>query len=345
MKKTMKKIRIFLILLTALCFLTFSAFAQASDAELQAQETSLSLSFNNIVSIISESLRDAFLPSLGVFAGLFCLVVLCALTNTVTLSFGGRDVSSYISAICFSGYTFSLIRTLSTNVGQCAEKIRNITLAMLPGMVTANAAEGVNTARAGYTGVSIALEVAQSVVVEGIMPCVKLLFVIALVSAISGEFIDLSGLSSFVRSCTVWFLSLSMTVVVTVMHFQNIVAKAQDSISARALRFASVSFVPVVGGLVGESLRTVTESIKSVKAISGMTGVSAILVVALPPLVAILLYKLEILLCAGFAKMLGAGKQAAYLYEINGILNILNAVVYATGICFVLIIGILASGM
>lgn len=324
---------------------TIRVCAVGEDADTAAEKLLDALSFNNLLYDVLDALSELFAPATRAFAILFCLVVLCAVVNNVFSGFGREDICAYISALVFSGYTFSIVTSLTENVAACTESIRNVTLSLLPGMVSANAAEGVFCASAAYTGTTAALAVCQSVVSESVLPCVKLLFVIALVGSVAGSFFDVSGISSFVRSCAVWVLSLSLTSVVTVMHFQNIVAKAKDSISARALRFASVSFIPVVGGLVGESLRTVTESIKAVKSITGVTGICAIIATILPPVLALLIYKGVVLLCAGFAKMLGTPRQASFLYEVNGILNILNATVFATAICFILVIGILASGM
>lgn len=338
----MKRIIILPPLLSAM---NLRALAEEADASSKADKLMEALSLETLLGSVFELLSELFVPATGAFGVLFCLVVLCAVMNNVFGDFGREDICSYISALLFSGYTFNIISTLTENVKNCTESIRNVTLALLPGMISASAAEGVFTASAAYTGTSAALAVSQSVVVESVLPCVKLLFVVALVGSVAGSFFDVTGISSFVRSCALWVLSLSLTSVVTVMHFQNIVAKAKDSISARALRFASISFIPVVGGLVGESLRTVTESIKAVKSITGITGICGIIVAILPPIISILVYKAVVLLCAGFAKMLGASRQSLFLYEINGILNILNATVIATAICFTLVVGILASGM
>ena len=78
-----------------------------------------------------------------------------------------------------------------------------------------------------------------------VLPCVKMLFVLSVVSCITSKTVDLKAVLSSAKTFTIFSVSLVMTGIVTVMHFQNVIAKAADSVGLRAIRFTSASLIPI----------------------------------------------------------------------------------------------------
>lgn len=316
---------------------------EPSEFERRADEAYDFFSPQNIFETVKNAAKDAFFPTMPLFAGLLGLIVISSVINAFNINFGGFDIGGYVSALCFSGYCFSIVKNLCENLTVYTQKLCGISALISPTLVAASAADGVMTAKTGYTGLVLTLAVIEFLVTSVALPCAKLLFVLSLVSCISGKTVDLKGISSSLRTFSVFFVSLVMTVIVTVMHFQNIIARAADSVGLRAVRFASASFVPIVGGLVGESVKTVTEALRAVSGITGAVGVAAIISACLPPLLALLIFKIEIIVCTCLAKTLSCGSEAAILSETNGILNVLNAALLASTIGFAAMICIAAA--
>ena len=65
----------------------------------------------------------------------------------------------------------------------------------------------------------------------------------------------------------------------------------------------------------------------------------------LPPVCAILIFKGELLFCNCLAKTLLLRKESAYLGEINGILNLLAAAIFAVTIGFSAVICLVADAV
>ncbi len=309
----------------------------------QAQEVYDNFSLKSLFKLVTESLKNTFYPSLPIFAGLVGLIIIASVINAFNINFGGLDIGGYVSVLCFSGYSFSVIKSLCDNLSSYTGKLREVMTVVAPTLIAASAADGPASAKVGYTGLTVTLTAAEYIITGIILPCVKILFVLSLVSCISGKSVDLRGISGSLRTFSVFSVSLVMTAIVTVMHFQNVIAKAVDSIGLRAVRFASVSFIPLVGGLVGESVKTVTEALRSVRGITGAAGIAAIISVCLPPIAAILVFKIEIIICTCLAKTLGCQTEAAILSDTGGILNVLNAALLASTIGFAAMICITAG--
>lgn len=344
----MKKYTVVLLIILS-CLLPCVCYAQESSdiSELENKAASVYESFSPkaLFSDVKEALSDAFTPSFKIFFGLVGLILIAAVMNAFNFNFGGFDIGGYASTICISGYCFSVIKSLCESLSLYTEKLRNIMLVVTPTLVSASISEGAASAKQGYSGLVITLTVAEFLVTEIAIPCVKLLFVLSLVACMCKGAVDLKGISSSLRTFSVFSVSLIMTAIVTVMHFQNVIAKAVDSVGLRAVRFASTSFVPLVGGLVGESVKTVTEALRAVRGITGASGVAAIISACLPPIAAIFIYKAEIIICVCLAKTLGCQNEAGILSEINGTLNVLNAALLASAIGFSAMICIVAHAV
>ena len=354
MKKTIKR---FLALFAAVLFFFETSLLPCcagelpselydrSELQMRADALSENLSFPSLWEKACDTVSETFQPSLRIFAGLLSLTLICALAGVLAVPMGGGTVAGCVGILCFSGYTFAILQSLEKALSQYADTLKNITAALLPTLVAASAADGVMTAKTGYTGMATALFVIEILVDRVVLPIVKILTVLSVSGCLTENFVELRGIASSLRTFGVFAVTLSMTAIVTVLHFQHVIARAADSVGLRAVRFASASLIPLVGGLVGESAKTVTEALRSVKGITGAAGAAAVLSAFLPPVVAVLIFKGEILFCNCLAKTLLLRKESAYLGEINGILNLLAASILAITIGFSAVICLVADAV
>lgn len=313
--------------------------------EQKAQKAYSSFSPGNILSSVADALKDAFNPTLKMFYGFLSMILISAIMNCFSVNLSGLDISAYASTLCFSGYSFAIIKSLCENLVQYSTKLRDISLVIAPTIISANAASGVASAKTAYSALTFVLLSCEFIITSVVIPLAKLLFVLSVVSCICRNTLDLSAISSSLRTFVIFFISLVMTAIVTALHFQNVIAKATDSVGLRAVRFTATNLIPIVGGLVGESVKTVTEALRAVKGITGAVGVATVISACLPPLASILVFKLELTFCACIAKTLGCKGEGLYLSETGGILNVFNAAILACTIGFSAVICITAHSV
>lgn len=314
----------------------------------QAQALHEVFSLSAVWDKLYQSLRDAFKPTVKRLAGLCALLLICAVSHSFSASVSSRfddGLVDYIGVLCLSGYTFGIVKKLTDALTSYVERLKEITAVLLPTLLTVSAADGVMTAKTSYGGMAGALFVIELLTEKLILPLITILTVLSICGVMTSSTLNLRGISSSLRTFAVFSVTLAMTAVVTALHYQHVIARAADSVGLRAVRFASASLIPLVGGLVGESVKTVSEALRSVKGITGAAGAAAVLSAFLPPLCAVLIWKAEILFCTCLAKTLHLQREADFLGETNGILNLLNAALFASTIGFSAVICLVADAI
>ena len=329
-------------LLLLLTYFSFSVCASEDFFE-SANEVYNSISVKSALNAIVREIKNSFTPTFPLFSGLIGMILLSAVINTYGVHFDKFDIGEYVCIVCFSSFLFSVVKSLCETVIGYVSNLKDISAVMLPGIISASLADGALTANTSAAGASITLGVIEFIVSSVVLPCVKILFVLAITSSITASTLDLRSFSSSLRTFSVFLIGLLMTANVTVIHFQSVVAKASDGVASRALRFTAGNLLPIIGNMFGESIKTVSESLKAVGSVTGVAGVVAILSASLPPIIACMIFKVELNISACVAKTLGCTKQGMLLSDIGGILNILNAGLVVSTVGFCIVVCLLAN--
>ena len=106
----------------------------------------------------------------------------------------------------------------------------------------------------------------------------------------------------------------------------SIVTASADSAASRAVKFAVSSFVPVVGGALGDALRTVGGCVSVLK-----SGVAAFVLLAegvlfLPVVLQCVCWQLALLFCAAAGEALGQGELCGLLSAAGRAVGLLLAI-------------------
>ena len=145
----------------------------------------------------------------------------------------------------------------------------------------------------------------------------------------------LDGVSKGIKKTFTFLLGLMAVVLSAVMAGQTLLAAKADSVTARTAKFAAGSFIPVVGGTVGEALRTVAAGVEYLSSSVGIGAIIIVCIMLLPTLISLILGRISLSLCSWCASFLGLSKEAAVLNDFSGFYGYLIAV---CSICSVLVI-------
>ncbi len=145
----------------------------------------------------------------------------------------------------------------------------------------------------------------------------------------------LDGVSKGIKKTFTFLLGLMAIVLSAVMSGQTLLASKADSVTARTAKFAAGTFIPVVGGTVGEALRTVAAGVEYLRSSVGIGAIIIICAMLLPTLVSLILGRISLSLCSWCASFLGLSKEASILGDFTGFYGYLIAV---CSICSVLVI-------
>jgi len=248
------------------------------------------------------------------------------------------DILNFVLIICLASAVFYNVRDCFYTAKKFLEDIHVYMLTMVPVMASLSTLSGnISAAAANSTGLYVVLNIIESMGNSIILPIMQICFALSLARQLtaSTDTVNLSGISSYMRSVLNWIFIFIITILTAVLLFQNILASSADTVAARTVKFTVTSFVPVVGGMLGDVTRTIAGSIGVVKSITGIFGILVIIITLLPPLLTVILNKFMLKISGAFALILGLDKHADFLKEMNSLLDITVAVMVSVAVVFI----------
>ena len=204
-------------------------------------------------------------------------------------------------------------------------------------------ASGGNVAGAGVSAstMTVFMNFCQNILAKTVIPFSSVCLSLTVVSSLSGG-LGLGGFISLIKRYYTRTLTFMMSILCAILAMQSAIAAGSDSISLRAAKFVAGSTIPVVGGSVSESMRTLAASITLLRRAFGVTGIILIALLTLPVIIMLLLTKAILSITASVAELMGCENEKQLLSGISDIYGCLTAVVTAVSLMFVFMLTLLA---
>lgn len=189
---------------------------------------------------------------------------------------------------------------------------------------------------AGSSAVStlmLSLQIMRLISGRVLLPLLLICFGCSLVSSLGFD-AGLSHVSGVIKRAAVLLCSASAAVVCALLSYQTIIAKAADGAALRTVKFASSSFIPVVGSSLSESVSTVSAALSSVRGAAGAGGIISIGIIVIPAALTVISSKLCMKLSAGLCDMLDLIRLKSFFENGNDILSLLLSVMLTAGVIF-----------
>lgn len=284
------------------------------------------------------SVRDELSGPMKLFFALLSLIICAslfkALSQTVRNA-GTASAFSLCSSLCFSGAVCVPLLRIAERSAAFLNWLASFVTALLPVFSSLYIAGG-SVASAAYasSGAYMLTVLIEEVFAGLLLPSCRLLLAIAVTASISP--LELSGIVKVIKDLFATALAFLMMLNSAVYALGNHIAAAKDGVAMRAVRFAAGSFIPVVGGAVGEAMRTVAGSLSVIKAGVGWVCCAAVIIILLPPIVSVLLYRTAIELAGAAARLCSLNTEARLLESAASVCNLLAALMASSAVLFVL---------
>ncbi|MBP3592852.1 MAG: hypothetical protein J6K14_10260 [Clostridia bacterium] len=198
------------------------------------------------------------------------------------------------------------------------------------------AAGGVQSASAGAMGAEITLYIVNLFFSELVLPIVSVIFALGLICTLGEEGAALSSLAGSVKRIFLWLLGLGTTLLGAALSLQTVLAAGVDNTAMRTAKYAAAGLLPLVGGAVSASLSTLATGLSFVKTTAGVSVVAALLLLCVPLLVRLLLYRLCLDIASGFSEFLGIRGTARMFATFRSAMDALIAVTALSSVLFLL---------
>ena len=152
-----------------------------------------------------------------------------------------------------------------------------------------------------------------------------------------------ASLSSFMRKAAVCVTVATATLSSFFFGVQSLLSGAADTAGMKTVKFAVGSFVPYVGGAVGDTVSAIATGAGAVKDVFGVILLAAIFVLMLTPVVTLLAGKCVLGGASLLSGVLGQDKDSKLFSDLSGTLSCMIAVVVSAGAAFLVIVSAFIS--
>lgn len=296
------------------------------------------LSFEGVVGQLASMARVSLDSPLKGLVTVIAVLLLCAMLSAYqsSLSGGISDTVHTVASLCVSCAVALPAVSFIGTTGGVVTNSANLFLAYIPVVTVMMATSGKGFGAASYHAAMIGSgQGVARLCADVILPFMNVFLGVSITSGIAPE-ARLQGFLSMISKATKWLLAFSMTVFTAVLSMRQIAAGAVDSVAARTARFAISSFVPVVGGALGEAYKSVQGSITVLKSGLGIFVIIAIAVTFLPAVLQGLGWSLCIFTGKAVAEALGVDGCAKLLEAIGTVFSTLIAVLLCVMSVFII---------
>ena len=133
-------------------------------------------------------------------------------------------------------------------------------------------------------------------------------------------------------------ISFITTLLITVLSFQNILSSRADSVGIRTVKFASSSFIPIIGAAVVEAIKTLSANIGYLKGTLGLSVILSFIVIYAPTLVHVLIVKLFLSICSLVSGACECQDEGALIDGVVDVVDIMLSIIICSMILSLLLV-------
>lgn len=313
-------------------------------------EGNLGLSPVDIVNRLIESFFYELKNTKGLLKAILILSAAAGLVRILSSSFEGSAAAETAGLACFLIIALPLIKLFSQIASYSAETIHNICdfiTKFEPIFISMLIASGAVTQAAAFQPVLMASVYLLGLLLDScILPICCFSAVLALVGNISNR-IEIGTLTKLLFSVSKWLLTGLLTLFSAVLSLYGFATKAFNTVAAKGIKFAVGSLVPVVGGILSDTVETVLSGANLLKNAVGTAGMVTLFTVAAAPVIKILVMMLLLKFVAAIIEPFSEKRIVNMLLAVSESVKLLFSMVVTSTLLFVISISIilLSSGV
>lgn len=287
-----------------------------------------------IFDLIGLNIKDA----LKIFAQITGLLLLCSLLSMLKNTIKNESLSSILPVVS-SVVIVSAILVISKEplerINLFFEQLKMLVNTMTPMICSLYAMGGnVSTAVVQNYGMIMFLSIFENICILSLQLILGICMTLAVASAFMPN-VNLKPLSDAIKKTFTFFVGLVMLIFSTVLSTQTLLASKADSLGAKTAKLFTGQIIPLVGGTVGDSLRTAGASIEYLRSTVGVGIIIVFLLLVLPTLLSVWSFRLSFIASNAVSGLLGCEREGKMISEIASIYGYILAI---TSICSVMLL-------
>lgn len=289
-------------------------------------------------SLVSKLFRE-FTVNLALMGRLLFLAVLCALLQNLHSSFNLAGTSLLAYNICFIFLLVLVLNAFFNVIGLARETIDlmvGFMHAVLPLLLSLLAGVGAVTSVALFTPFMLfVISTASLVVKDIVLPLLMITALIECVNYLSSQY-RLSNLAGVLKQGGMATLGLTLVAFVGIISIQSVVGSVADGVTLRTAKYATSTFIPVVGKMFADTVELVMGASLLLKNAVGVIGMLTVGAICVLPVIKMVSLIAVIKLTGALIQPMGAEKMAQCLEAAGNNLVLVLAAVLTTALMFFL---------
>lgn len=306
----------------------------------------LDISISDLLHHLLKILLGEVYDGLKLLVLILTLSVLSSYLTGLKDNFGKEGVTSaafYTCYIVMAGIASTAFYQTAEYVAQTVEQVALFMKMMVPVLITSLLTCGSIVSASVFEPVIITIvEITVTLVEEIMLPMVMVAAGMNIVNHISERF-KTEKLVKFINQCIKWGLSIILTVFVSVAGLKSIASGSADALTLKLSKFATANLIPVVGGILAESVETVMNCSVLIKNSIGVMGILCLVVLSAIPLLKVGGMMILFRLTAAVCEPISEPKMVACLSELANAISVLFSILAIVTVMFIIVLTIVLN--
>lgn len=304
----------------------------------------LDLDWQSILPNLGKRIIKEVRANLHLMGKLLFLAVLCALLQNLQTSFENSTIAALAYHVC---YIFLIVISLNAFYNalvlarETVATMVGLMEALLPLIITLLAGVGAITSAALFTPLMLFVVSSVSLVVKDlVLPLLFLTAVVECVNYLSNNY-RLSNLAGVFKQAGMVVLGLTLVIFIGVISIQGAAGGVADGLALRTAKYATATFIPVVGKMFSDTVELVMGASLMIKNAVGIFGVITIATICAFPIIKLIALITIMKLTGALIQPMGDERMAKCLESIGNNLLLVFGGVLTVALMFFLAITIM----
>lgn len=296
---------------------------------------------------IMDFIVEIFLKNIKTLSKIFILLIslgyIISVMHSLGDSFGkGSSKIGFLVGYCvYAGVIVTVFLEIITPVRETIQSLILMIKTMIPTLLALlSFSGGVTTASLMSTLLITLINIISIVIGEFLINVVISTTALSIADKMS-EQINISSAIKFSKQFVKWVILFCMAVYSGVYGVYGLAGTALDSRVGKAVRFAVGSSVPIVGGVVSESLEVILGTVGVLKSLTGVVGIIAICAVGVYPMIKTALTMWVLKLTAAILEPVSDKRLVALTTDIADSVSMIFAILVSVSLLLIGCIGVI----
>ncbi len=289
--------------------------------------------FDYFGEVIAGALSESLFPAVSSLGTLLGVLLLSASVRLFCPDKG--DVISLITCAAMGLYIIDVEAETAAAVESFSVMISTFVTALAPAVSALHVSTANTlTASVSATGFLFFSGAVGSISTYFFIPIYKSALGFAVINTVSKG--TSARVFALIKRIFVTSLSALALIYITVLSYQTSLAAAADTVAARGVKFVLSSSVPIIGGALGDAVRTTAAGLGVIKSGSGALGIAVMLLLAAPVMIRLALSSAVYSVLSFAASFLGCDREDDLFTELGGAVGFALATVSIITVVFII---------